>query len=118
MTQIRYLRRMIEGLPILVAPVEIDITTAGHLSADLLHLFNLGHRVVVVDMNRTALCDSAGLDALLGVHKQVRADRGEVRLVVPLDGPVPRVLILTGADDAIPCFATLKEALAGTPADA
>ena len=118
MTEIRYLRKMIDGLPVLVAPAEIDVATVGHLRADLLHLFNLGHRVVVLDMNYTTLCDSVGLDTLLGVHKRVQADGGELRLVVPQDGAVPRALNLTGIDDIVPCFSSLKKALTYTPADA
>jgi anti-sigma B factor antagonist len=109
---------MIDGLPVLAAPAEIDITSVGHLRADLLHLFNLGHRVVVADMSRTQFCESTGLHALLGVHKRVQADGGELRLVIPEDGALPRLLILTGIDDIIPCFGSLKEALTHTPADA
>jgi anti-sigma B factor antagonist len=109
---------MINGLPVLAAPAEIDVTSVGHLRADLLHLFNLGHRVVVVDMSHTQFCDSTGLHTLLGVHKRVQADGGELRLVIPEDGAVPRGLILTGIGEVIPCFAGLPEALAYTPAGA
>lgn len=118
MTQIRYLRKMIHGLPVLAAPEEIDMTAVGHLRADLLHLFNLGHRVVVVDLSRTTFCDSAGSDTLLGVHERVRVDGSELRLIVPEDGAVARMLVLTGIDNILPCFTSLNDALAHTAAGA
>jgi anti-sigma B factor antagonist len=118
MIQIRNFHKMIDGLPVLAAPAEIGTATVGHLGADLLYLFNLGHRVVVVDMSRTRFCDSMGFEMLRGVHDRVRPDGSELRLVIPEDGAVRRVLIMTGTDDIIACFVSLTEALTHTPAGA
>jgi anti-anti-sigma factor len=75
-----------------------------------------GHATVVVDKTLTRFCDSYGLQALLRAHKLAQADGGELRLVTPADGVVPRIFALTCLDRLIPCFASLKEALAQTPA--
>ena len=56
--------------------------------------------------------------ALLRAHKRAVSAGGELRLVVPADGTVPRVLNLTGLDLVIPCFPSMAEALARTPAAA
>jgi len=113
----RYLRKMIHGVPVVAAPAEIDITTAEQLGAVLLQAAGAG-QPVVVDMTRTRFCDSAGIHAVLRARKRAVADDGEVRLVVPADGAVCRVLALTGLDRLIPCFPSLESALAQTPAAA
>jgi hypothetical protein len=46
------------------------------------------------------------------------AEGGELRLVVPSEGAVPRTLNLTGLDLFFPCFSSLTESLAPTPAPA
>jgi len=42
----------------------------------------------------------------------VLAKGGELRLAVPADGTVQRVLTVLGVDRFIPCFASLEEAAA------
>ena len=118
MSEIRYLCKMIGGVPVLEAPAEIDITTADELRAVLLATAARGYVTVVVDLTVTRFCDCCGLHALLRAHQLAQADGGELRLVIPADGLVPRILVLTCLDCSIPCFASLKEAVAQTPAAA
>ena len=47
---------MINGMSVVSAPAEIDITTAGRLRAVLLDATAPGHPTVVVDMTRTVFC--------------------------------------------------------------
>jgi anti-sigma B factor antagonist len=117
-SEIRYPCKMIGGVPVLEAPAEIDITTADELRAVLLATAALGYVTVVVDRTVTRCCDCCGLHALLRAHRLAQADGGELRLVIPADGLVPRILPLTCLDRSIPCFASLKEAVAQTPAAA
>ena len=112
MADIRYLRKMVSGVPVVTAPVEIDLTTADQLRTVLLDTAARGHATVVVDLTGTRFCDSYGLHTLLRAHKLARADGGELRLVTPADGIVPRIFALTCLDTLIPCFASLEEALA------
>ena len=112
MTAVRYLRTMINGLPVVAAPAEIDITTAEQLRADLVAAAGAGHPAVVVDMTRTLFCDSSGLHTLLRAHKRAASEGGELRLVIPADGGVPRALTVTCIDRYIPCFTSVEEALA------
>jgi anti-sigma B factor antagonist len=109
---------MIKGVPVVAAPAEIDIATEDRLRAVLLDAIGGGHPTVVVDMIRTQFCDFSGIHALLQAHEQAVAEGGELRLVVPADGAVPRVFSLTCLDRLIPCFASLEAALAQGPADA
>lgn len=63
-------------------------------------------------MTRTQFCDSAAVHALVAAHKHVLIEGGELRLVVPADGAVHRVLTLLGIDHFTHCFASLEEAVA------
>ena len=118
MTDIQYQRQVIDDTPVVAAPAEIDITTADQLHTVLLQAIRSAHPAIVVDLTRTRFCDSAGLHVLVRAHTRARAESGELRLVVPADGSVHRIMTLTGMDRSIPCFASLKEALAQTPAGA
>jgi len=113
-TETGYRPTVIDGVPVVATPEEIDITTAEQLRAVLLHATRSRHPVVV-DLTGTLFCDSAGLHTLLAAHKRAQADGGELRLVLPADGAVPRVFTLTGIDRLLPCFASLQEALATAP---
>jgi anti-anti-sigma regulatory factor len=62
-------------------------------------------------MTRTRFCDSSGPRALVAAHQRAEAGGGEVLLVIP-SALVLRVFALTGADRAIPSFASLAEAVA------
>jgi anti-sigma B factor antagonist len=106
-TEIRYLRTMINGVLVVTTPAEIDITTSDELYAVLLDAAGRGYATVVVDMSRTRFCDSGGLHVLLSAHERALAEGGELRLVLPGDGPIPRIVTLMCLDQLIPSFASL-----------
>ena len=116
---------VIEGVPVVTAPEEIDITNADGLQAALLEAVLLepaqretaqretaepGRAMVVVDMSRTRFCDSAGLNALVTADRRARADGGEIRLAA-VGEAVARVVALTGVDRVVAVYASLEEAL-------
>lgn len=112
MPDTEYVSTVIDGVPVVVTPEEIDITTADQLRAVLLVAASGEQSKVIVDMTHTQFCDSAGLHTLLRARQQARADNRELRLVVCADGAIPRMLALTGLDRVIPSFISLEEALA------
>jgi anti-anti-sigma factor len=114
----RYPRKMINGVPVVAAPAEVDITNAEELRRVLLDASGRGHPTVVLDMTRTRFCDSAGMNTMLSAHRRAQAQGGELRIVVPACGPVPRAFALICLDRVIPCFTSFGEALAATPAAA
>jgi anti-sigma B factor antagonist len=107
---------VIEGVPVVAAPGEIDITNAEALRSALLKAAANGHGRLVVDMTRTQFCDSSGLHTLIAAHKRAQAEGREVLLVIT-STTVLRVFALTGIDHVIPNFTTLAEALAQTGHD-
>ena len=101
---------VVEGVPVVTAPEEIDVTNADGLRAALLQAAGPGPAVVVVDMSRTRFCDSAGLTALVAADRLARSEGGEVRLVIAGEAMV-RVFALTGVDRVVSVFASLEDAL-------
>jgi anti-sigma B factor antagonist len=107
---------MVDGVPVVAAPEEIDITNAQELRSALLEAAAHGHGTVVADLSRTQFCDSSGLHTLLAAHKRATAEGGDLLLVMA-EPAVLRVFTITGVDQIIPNSTTLKEALARTSAN-
>jgi anti-sigma B factor antagonist len=106
----------VNGMAVVTAPEEIDVTTAEQLRMALLDAGSHGHATVVVDMTHTQFCDSAGLGVLIRAHRRALGEGGELRLVLPAEGAAVRVLTLTRLDRLIPSFDSLGQALASVPA--
>jgi anti-sigma B factor antagonist len=104
---------VVEGVPVVAAPEEIDITNAEALRSALLEAAANGHGTLVVDMTQTRFCDSSGLHVLLAVRKRAEVEGREVLLVIPSIA-VLRVFAITGVDRMIPNFTSLAAALAQT----
>jgi anti-sigma B factor antagonist len=107
---------MVDGVPVVAAPEEIDITNAPELRSALLEAAAHGHGTLVADLSRTQFCDSSGLHTLLAAHKRATAAGGDMLLVLP-GNAVLRVFTITGVDRIIPNFTSLEEALAQTSAN-
>src|SRR5690242_18720881 len=116
----RFPVEMVDGVPVVAAPEEIDITNAPDLRSALLEAAAAaaanGHGTVVADLSRTQFCDSSGLYAQLAAHKRATAAGGDVLLVIS-GSAVLRVFTITGVDHIIPNFTSLEEALAQTSAN-
>jgi anti-sigma B factor antagonist len=112
----RFPCEMVDGVPVVAAPEEIDITNAPELRSALLEAAAHGHRTVVADLSRTQFCDSSGLHTLLAAHKRATAAGGDMLLVMG-GTAVLRVFTITGVDQIIPNFPTLEEALAQASAN-
>ena len=112
----RFPVEMVDGVPVVAAPEEIDITNAPELRSALLEAAAHGHGSLVADLSQTQFCDSSGLHTLLAAHKRATAAGGDMRLVLP-GNAVLRVFTITGVDRIIPNFTSLEEALAQTSAN-
>jgi anti-sigma B factor antagonist len=106
---------MVSGVPVVTAPPEIDIASTGQLRTALLETMAHGHAMFVVDMSATRFCDSAGVQELMRAHKRARAEGGEARLVIASTA-VRRVFTITGVDQVVPIFTTVRDAVAAAPA--
>jgi anti-sigma B factor antagonist len=101
---------LVNGVPVVAAPAEIDITNASELRLALLQAATHGRGTLVVDMTRTRFCDSATLHTLVAAHERAQAEAGELRLAVPAAN-VLRVFEISGLYRMIPTFPSLEQAL-------
>ena len=109
MRDINFPVEVVGGVPVVVAPEEIDITNAEGLRVVLGQA--AANRTLVVDLTRTQFCDSAGIHALVDAHKRARAAGGQVLLATSGEA-VPRIFEITGVDQVLPRYPTVAEALA------
>jgi anti-sigma B factor antagonist len=114
----RYPIEVVNGVPVVAAPAEIDASNADWLRAVLLEAACRGHGTFVVDMTGTRFCASTGIGVLVGAHNRAQAEGGELRLVIPASAAVLRAFAITGIDRVIPNFPGLYEALVPAPATA
>jgi anti-sigma B factor antagonist len=115
MPELRSPVKLVRGVPVVIAPGQLDITTANLLRASLVHLTACGYATIAVDMSRTEFCDSVGLTVLVRAHKRAVAEGGELRLVLPASA-VRRIFTATGLDCLIRTFRNVADAVADLPA--
>jgi anti-sigma B factor antagonist len=106
---------MLRGVPVIIAPAEIDMAHAEPLRAMLAETAARGHATIVVDLSATRFCDSAGLHVLIRAHRMAVAEGGELRLVIG-SRSVPPIFAITGVDQVMPRFADRAGAVAPLPA--
>src|SRR5204862_2167224 len=94
-------------------PGEIDLTNAGEALTLITTALAPGVTVVIADLTATRFCDSAGLQHLLRAHRGAAAAGAQLRLAIPPDGPVGRVVELTGISRYVAVYPTLQLAIDG-----
>jgi anti-sigma B factor antagonist len=97
------------GGEIVAVTGEVDISTVTRLRERLFELAD-GGQTLIVDLNRVAFIDPAGLGALVGAARRAAAHGGSVHAVCARP-QTRRLLWLTGVDRRIPLAATVDGAL-------
>lgn len=98
------------GAAVLRAAGELDVYTAPRVQEAIASLPLDTLDVLVADLAGLTFIDSSGLGVLIAAQKQLRTHSGDLR-VVCTQGPVLRLLEVTGLLAAIPVHATVDEAL-------
>ena len=88
----------------------LDIATAPTVRTALLEATDSA-RDLLVDLSGLEFIDSTGLGALIGAHRRALEHGGKVRLVVR-EGPIARLLNITGLVRVFEVFPTLEDGLA------
>ena len=78
MPEARFPVEMVNGVPVVAAPEEIDITNAGELRTALLESAARRPGSFVVDLTRTQFCDTSGLHALVSARKRALTEGGDL----------------------------------------
>jgi anti-sigma B factor antagonist len=96
---------------VVVLPTEIDVTNSEQIHDQLVAAMAPGVDVVIADMSATSFCDSSGVHAIMFAHEAAVARGVKLRLAVPPDGSVRRVLQLIGAGRILSVYSSLAEAM-------
>jgi len=88
----------------------LDIATSPSVRAALTDASD-GKQNVVVDLTQLEFLDSTGLGALIGAHRRATENGGSLRLVVR-EGPILRLLNITGLIRVLAVYHSLDDALA------
>jgi anti-anti-sigma factor len=80
---------------------ELDMATTDRLRAAVGELYEMGFSRLVLDLRTVTFIDSTALEFLLGQHTQAQAGAREFSIAY-VNGPVARLLELTGADSRLP----------------
>ncbi len=80
---------------------DLDVGTAPDLAAAIDMARIHGLRRILVDLTELEFCDSTGLRALIGAAQELRNERGRLTVACPEEGPVARLLDLTGMRETL-----------------
>jgi anti-sigma B factor antagonist len=96
---------------------ELDIGTAPRLCVRIDAARRTGSRRVLVDLTTAEFCDSVGLRALIGSHREIAAQGGRMGVAALEDSAVGRLFALAGAHELLRIYEDCDAALAAlTPA--
>lgn len=87
---------------------EIDIATADAVEACLAE-----NRDTILDLTEVTFMDSTGLRTLVSVHNRLKQADNRLRIVIP-DGPVERIINITGLSGALDTVRSLDDATAAS----
>ena len=98
---------------VLIASVagEIDGSNAADLRLALADRLPSSASALVLDLTETSYLDSGGIHALFELGRRLAARRQSLRLVVPTDAPMRRVLELCAVDAVAPMDGELEASL-------
>ena len=99
---------------VVALPAEIDAANIGLVEAAMASALAARPVVLIADGTSTVFCDSAGIAALVHVHRQAAVAGAQLRVVMT-GASVRRILELTGADQLLLVYPSLSGAQANGP---
>jgi anti-sigma B factor antagonist len=90
----------VDGWTVVGASGELDLYTSPTLRTAIHDAATPGAKIAV-DLTDVSFIDSSGLGAIVGALKHVRELDGSFAVVAPDDGPLSRLLTLTGLDQIV-----------------
>jgi anti-sigma B factor antagonist len=87
---------------LVVAHGELDLATVPSIDAEVAELRARGVTSIVLDLREVSFMDSTGVRLLLQLDAESRADGFSFAIVDAVEGPVRRILELTGVDGRLP----------------
>jgi len=90
---------------------DVDMSNAPYVRDQLLAAIPNDALALVLDITACRYLDSAAIEVLFEVSRRLGRRRQEVRLVMPPDSPLRRVIELTEVHTAAPVYDSLEAAL-------
>jgi len=90
---------------------EVDMTNAEYVRDEITAAVPNDAQALVIDLGGTQYLDSAAIELLFELSRRLGRRRQELRLVVPGDSPLTRLLALTDIGSVAPVHASLAAAL-------
>ena len=90
---------------------EGDMSNASYVREQLLASMPNEALALVLDITGTRYLDSAAIEVLFEVSRRLARRRQELRLVMPPESPLRRVIELTEVHTAAPVYGSLEDAL-------
>ena len=91
---------------------EVDMANAAYVHDELIRSVPNDAAGMAIDLTETRYLDSAGIALLVDLAKRLGRRRQVLRLVLPPNSPLQRVLALTEVDSVAPIHQSLDSALA------
>jgi len=102
----------VDGVHVIAMRGELDLASAPRLCVRIDGARAAGSRRVLVDLTTAEFCDSAGLRALIGSHRELAVQGGRMAVAAPADGTVGRLFALAGAQELLDLHEDAGAALA------
>jgi len=90
---------------------EVDMSNASYVREQLLASMPNDALVLVLDISGCRYLDSAAIEVLFDASRRLARRRQELRLVMPPNSPLRRVIELTEVHTAAPVYESLDAAL-------
>jgi anti-sigma B factor antagonist len=87
----------------------LDLATTPTVKAALTEATDSGPHDIIVDLTQLEFLDSTGLGVLIGAHRRAAEHAGSFRLVIG-DGPIARLLNITGLISVFSVYRSLEDA--------
>jgi anti-sigma B factor antagonist len=99
------------SVPVCEIRGELDASNVDHVLERVLGTVPNDAPGVALDLSQTSYLDSAGVRILFELARRLRTRRQELRIAVPGDGIVRRVLVLTALGDIVPLDDEIAESV-------
>ena len=90
---------------------EVDLSNAGSITDQLLDAMDNAAARLVLDLSCTNYLDSSGVRMIFELAHRLRTRRQELRIVVPDESNVKRVLMLTEVERMVPMATSVEDAV-------
>lgn len=108
---VQVVERHIGSVPVCEIKGELDASNVEHVLERVVGSVPNEAPGMALDLAHTSYLDSAGVRILFELARRLRARRQELRIAVPSDGIVRRVLVLTALGDIVPLDDDVDEAV-------